>query len=89
SSCRDACSGATLAGADLFAWREALAQSLPAGDAHVFSAGAATHRIGIAISWDFGTFPDPARQALLSVDAARHGVDCPANRSCHVAYVPI
>lgn len=89
ATCRDTCSGATLAGADLSAWREALAQSLPSGDAHVFPAGVATHRIGIAISWDFGTFPDPARQALLSVDAARHGIDCPSHRSCHVVYAPI
>lgn len=89
ATCHDACSGATLAGADLSAWREALAQSLPAGDAHVFSAGAATHRIGIAISWDFGSLPDPALQALLSVDAALQGIDCPAHRSCHVVYAPI
>lgn len=89
TACPDACSGAMLAQADLSAWREALAQSLPAGDAHVFSAGAATRRIGVAISWNLGNATDPTWQTPWPVDAAGHGVDCPAHRNCHVAYLPI
>lgn len=89
ANCRDAvCSGAVLAQADLSSWRAALAQTLPAGDANVFLAGDNTRKIGVAISWNFGTFADPARQEPQSISASSHGVDCPVDRNCHVTYVP-
>ncbi|WP_326536512.1 type IV pilus modification protein PilV [Pseudorhodoferax sp.] len=89
ASCLDTdCSAAMLARADLSAWRSALAQTLPAGDAHVFPAGDHTRRLGIAISWSFGASSDASIQAPLAVDAASHGVDCPSDRNCHVTYVP-
>lgn len=83
-----ACSGATLARSDLAWWRASVAQALPFGDAQVFSVGASTPRIGIAIAWGLGPSADPLRQSLAQIDLARHGVDCPAERSCHVTYLP-
>jgi type IV pilus assembly protein PilV len=85
---RQACSGATLARSDLALWRASVAQALPFGDAQVFSVGASTPRIGIAIAWGLGTPVDPLHQSLVQSDLARHGVNCPVERSCHVAYLP-
>ncbi|KQP35749.1 type IV pilus modification protein PilV [Pseudorhodoferax sp. Leaf274] len=81
ADCRSApCSSASLARADLFAWREALAQALPGSDAQVFIAGETRRQIGIAISW---AAPATA-QPLPPI-----GIACPPQSNCHVTYVPI
>jgi type IV pilus assembly protein PilV len=79
ADCRSApCFGSALARADLSAWRDALAQALPASDAHVFAAGR-SRQMGIAISW---------RSPRSNVLAPSTDLDCPAQSSCHVTYVP-
>nr|WP_145551419.1 type IV pilus modification protein PilV [Variovorax boronicumulans] len=73
------CPGSTLARADLSAWRDALAQALPGSDAHVFALAGSSRQMGIAIAW---------RSISTSALPPPTGFDCPAQRDCHVTYVP-
>lgn len=87
--CRNrTCLGTELAQADLNAWRSALSQALPAGNASVFRSTSDPRQIGIAISWNIQERSDAqAYRAPFVTTAAALGVDCPADQHCHVAYV--
>lgn len=89
SDCRSkACQGSELAQADLNAWRSALSQALPAGNASVFRSTSDPRQIGIAISWSIQERSDAkAYRAPLVATVAAVGVDCPADQHCHVVYV--
>lgn len=82
------CSADELARSDLAAWRTAVGQALPAGDATIFPVDGHTRRVGIAIAWpspDHGHAPDAAPFAITLQD---HGVDCPPAHRCHVVHAP-
>ena len=87
--CRNrSCSGTELAQADLNAWRTALSQALPAGNASVFGSSSDPRQIGIAVSWSIQERSDAqAYRAPFVATAATLGVDCPADQHCHVAYI--
>lgn len=91
-NCSTTCSGGELAQSDLAAWRAALSQALPTGNASVFRSAGDPRQIGIAISWAMqdskAADTDAAKyQAPFSVTVASYGVDCPAGQHCHVVYV--
>lgn len=85
--CRNrACSGTELAQADLAAWRAAVSQALPAGNASVFRSPSDPRQIGIAISWSIQDRSD-AQTAPVDPSATALDLDCPADQHCHVAYL--
>lgn len=86
------CSGGELAQADLNSWRLAVKQSLPAGNATVFRSDSDPRQIGVAISWALNESKSVDEDSSnyrrpFAVTVAAHGVACPANSLCHVAYV--
>lgn len=90
--CRADCTGTDLAQSDLSTWRAALSQALPTGNASVFRSERDPRQIGIAIAWALqasqtGEASTESESAPFAVTAATHGVDCPAQRLCHVVYV--
>lgn len=82
-----ACSGTELAQADLNAWRTALSQALPAGNASVFRSTSDPRQIGIAVSWSIQDRSDAQANRVPFIAIAALDVDCPADQHCHVAYV--
>ena len=90
-----ACTHAQLASYDLWAWRRLVRDSLPAADVAVFlAAGESTaenrRQLGVMISWrenerDTGT----TYTAPISTSAGGGTVTCPANRTCHLQYLPV
>ena len=86
------CSGSELAHADLSSWRLAVKQSLPAGNATVFRSATDPRQIGVAISWALNESKSVDVDAFnyrrpFAVTVAAHGVACPTNSLCQVAYV--
>jgi type IV pilus assembly protein PilV len=86
------CSGASLARADLQAWRSMVVSALPSGNATVFRSPADAGQVGIAIAWamneDARADADQAKyRKPFAVTAASHGIDCPVDSLCHVIYV--
>jgi len=97
-----ACDPAELARWDMAEWRDAVAQSLPQGQAAVFavpeadaSGTAAARQFGLVIGWSanedlHGNTDDAQTQALRTpfvVDTGSAAVKCPSGLICHVAYV--
>lgn len=87
--CSSSCTGGDLAQSDLGAWRAAVSQMLPLGDATVFQATGDPRQIGIAIAWPMQEGPgtDASLRRPFAVTAATHGIDCPIDQHCHVVYV--
>ena len=79
-----------MARADLSDWRSALDSALPRGNATVFRSATDARQIGIAIAWSTTDGPAADERAFhtpFAVDTSSHGVACPAQQLCHVAYV--
>ena len=97
-----ACDGAELARWDVAEWRDAVAQSLPQGQAAVFAVPeedgvhAPTQRqLGVVLAWsanehhraNAGDAQAKALRAPFVIDTGSAAVACPAGLICHVAYV--
>ena len=98
---RRPCSAAELAAWDVAQWREAVAQSLPQGEAAVFAtpeetqAGKATRRqVGVVVGWRVNerrreTDSDAqllALRAAFAIDTGSAQIECPKDLICHVGY---
>jgi len=89
-----ACNSAQLAQYDVEIWKQAIANTLPLGDAAVFmSADEATpgnqRQLGVMISWRENE-SDAAAAAIFTPDSTgTAGVSCPANRTCHLQYIQL
>lgn len=91
-----ACTTAQLAAFDLREWKRQVERSLPLADANVFVApGDSTstdnrRQLGVMISWRENERTADA-DYVTSINAAADGgaVSCPANRTCHLQYIPV
>ncbi|QNP60901.1 type IV pilus modification protein PilV [Paenacidovorax monticola] len=99
------CSHAELAAYDLREWKRAVERTLPLGDARIFVApgeGTAENRrqLGVMISWrenerdSSGAYNDRIDTTKIiaadnSVSEAGDTVTCPADRTCHLQYIPV
>ncbi|MDE2414417.1 MAG: type IV pilus modification protein PilV [Comamonadaceae bacterium] len=93
-----ACSNASLAQYDIREWKRAVEGTLPLGDANVFAApGDPTRQLGVMISWRENERADAsgdtaysaAINTVTSGGGSGAGVTCPANRTCHLQYLPV
>lgn len=100
TACDTGCDAAALATFDLAKWKKTVADSLPLGQASIFwaqSEGTTVkdpnrRQLGVMISWREnernGTKTDDID---ASKGAASGGADvaCPADRTCHLQYIPV
>lgn len=88
------CNSEQLAQYDIAVWKQAVADTLPLGDAAVFlSADEATpanrRQLGIMISWRENE-SDAAAAAVFTPDnTGAAGISCPPNRICHLQYIQL
>lgn len=88
------CNSSELAQYDISTWKQAVADTLPLGDASVFlSADEATpgnrRQLGVMISWRENE-NDPAAAAIFTPDSTGSaGISCPTNRICHLQYIQL
>lgn len=94
-SCKTgSCNSSELAQYDISTWKQAVADTLPLGDASVFlSADEATpgnqRQLGVMISWRENE-NDPAAAAIFTPDSTGSaGISCPTNRICHLQYIQL
>ena len=94
TSCASAtCTSTQLAQRDVAEWAARVRATLPGGNATVFQSSTDPRQVGIAVGWlsfegkaaDTGGITQYL--APLTLTAASHGVNCPANLICHVVYV--
>lgn len=88
------CDSAQLAEYDVAVWKQAVADTLPLGDAAVFqSADEATpanrRQLGVMLSWRENE-ADAAAAAVFTPDnTGAAGITCPPNRICHLQYIQL
>ena len=88
------CNSSELAQYDISTWKQAVADTLPLGDASVFlSADEATpgnrRQLGVMISWRENE-NDPAAATIFTPDSTGSaGISCPTNRICHLQYIQL
>lgn len=101
----DTCTRTELAAYDLQNWKQGVADALPLGQASIFDASGetdATNRrlLGVMISWRANE-RDSSASYLDDIDATKNraadgslsegsdSVACPADRICHLQYLPV
>lgn len=94
--CRSAlCTPAELVAYDLWAWRTLVRASLPATDVNIFLAAGETvpedrRQLGVMISWrENERDNDTAYKNPISTSTDGGTVSCPADRTCHLQYIPV
>lgn len=103
-SCASGCDHAALAAYDLAVWKQAVRNSLPLGQAEIFIppaeagvAAAQRRQLGVMIAWreneGYGRKTDDidATKVRDNVGTLTAGatVACPADRICHLQYIPV
>ncbi|MBO9650318.1 MAG: type IV pilus modification protein PilV [Variovorax sp.] len=89
----NACNATQLADWDLATWKDAVAETLPLGQAHVFkstdeNAQEFRRQLGVMVAWRANERKnDDALASPLQPDTDAAGVTCPANQICHLVYV--
>jgi len=101
TSCSTGCTAANLAAYDRGAWKRLVQSTLPLGDAAVFFAADETdtgnrRQLGVMVSWREN---EKVRATDSAADTAAYkqpftvtgasNVSCPANRICHLQYIPL
>ncbi|WP_353365857.1 type IV pilus modification protein PilV [Acidovorax sp. FG27] len=101
TSCATGCTAANLAAYDRGAWKRLVQSTLPLGDAAVFFAADETdtgnrRQLGVMVSWREN---EKVRATDSAADTAAYkqpftvtgasNVSCPANRICHLQYIPL
>lgn len=89
-----ACDSVQLAQYDVAIWKQAVANTLPLGDAAVFiSADEATpgnqRQLGVMISWRENERDTTAAAVFTPDSTGAAGISCPANRICHLQYIQL
>ena len=91
----DLCTPAELVAYDLWAWRTLVHASLPATDVNIFLAAGETvpedrRQLGVMISWrENERDNDTAYKNPISTSTDGGTVSCPADRTCHLQYIPV
>jgi hypothetical protein len=86
---------AELVAYDLWAWRTLVRASLPATDVNIFLAAGETvpedrRQLGVMISWrENERDNDTAYKNPISTSTDGGTVSCPADRTCHLQYIPV
>lgn len=101
TSCSTGCTAANLAAYDRGAWKRLVQSTLPLGDAAVFFAAdeidtGNRRQLGVMVSWREN---EKVRATDSAADTAAYkqpftvtgasNVSCPANRICHLQYIPL
>lgn len=102
-ACTTACTPAQLAQHDIASWKQQVINTLPAGDAVVFSAADELdlnnrRQLGVMVSWiqkesrketDSNTDFATYIAPFAAAGTGAAAVSCPANRICHLQYIQV
>lgn len=102
-SCSSGCNPAQLASYDLAVWKKTVRESLPLGQASIFTpeAGAGSRQLGVMLAWRQNERADADASFKDSIDATKFkdgstfkglggaAASCPDGFTCHVQYIPV
>lgn len=93
---QSACSHTELAAYDIAQWKALVTNTLPLGNAHVFTPQDETtannrRQLGVMISWRENELSqdDSYKNPINAASGGGSTASCPANQTCHLQFIPV